>query len=184
MPTYRPIITTRLSTSAASITFSSIPGNYTDLLIKLSGRSTATSVASPNGARNIQVVFNDNTTAANYSQIFGGLSDTGTVMTSSFNGTQSAFILYGTCTDVNAANTFSTNEIYIANYSSTTLQKSIWYEGGAENNTFALNGGQPYSGFVNGRFAQTAAITSVSLTPDNGDWKSGTSVTLYGIKNS
>lgn len=184
MPTYKAITTTRLSTSAASITLSSIPSGYTDLLIKLSGRSTDTTAAAPNGARNIQVVFNGNTTAANYSQIFGGTAETGNVMTSSFNGTQSAFILYGTCTGVNAANTFSTNEIYIPNYSSTTLQKSIWYEGGAENDTAALNGGQPYNGFVNGRFAQTEAITSVSLTPDNGNWKDGTSVTLYGIKNS
>ena len=65
--TYEPLVTTTLSSVAASVTFSSIPQTYTDLVLICSYRDTRTAVYSYPGVR-----FNSNT-GSTYSitRVFG-----------------------------------------------------------------------------------------------------------------
>jgi hypothetical protein len=58
-PTYTPIATTTLGTAAASVTFSSISGSYTDLVLIIAGVQSVADVP--------YIQFNSDT-ATNYSR--------------------------------------------------------------------------------------------------------------------
>ena len=64
--TYEPIATTSLPSGGASITFSSIPQTYTDLVLTTSG------LAQTGGGGSIALKFNNDTLASstNYSYIY------------------------------------------------------------------------------------------------------------------
>ena len=80
--TYEPIATTTLGTSASSVTFSTIPGTYTDLVLVVAGTSAAT-----NGN---EMQFNGDT-GNNYS--FTLLYGTGSAAVSSRNSNISLLML-------------------------------------------------------------------------------------------
>jgi hypothetical protein len=160
--TYEIISKTILGSSAASITFSSIPSTYTDLLIDVSSRNTAVDTEN---------TFSFNGSGANFSirRLYGNGTTTG------------SDTLYGyslTTTSGFTANTFSNNSIYIPNYLSSNF-KSISIDGVAENNATAS--AQVLSAAL---WSNTAAITSITLQPTSGSYATGSSFYLYGIKNS
>ena len=69
-----------LTSSAASVTFSNIPQNYTDLIVKISGRATSTSGTS----RAIRLEINGDTTYSNYRQRYIRTDDTGAANSGAF----------------------------------------------------------------------------------------------------
>lgn len=167
MATYVKIETVSVSASggSVSITFSSIPQTYTDLKIVLSGRTTG---VSPTGQ---YITFNGST--SNFTGKY--LYSDGTTVSSGNLGRYAGTVIGGSGYTTNS---FNNTEIYIPNYTSSNF-KSFSVDNVAENN--AAYGGL---NLLNGLWSNTAAITSISLAPDNGNYSQYSTATLYGIKSS
>lgn len=151
---------------AASIAFTSIPSTYTDLLIKLSGRTNRSLEVD-----GINVAFN---TGGTYSgkRVYGAGSGT--------PGSDSTYAGMPFMTAATAtANTFGNAEIYIPNYAGSTA-KSFSIDGLGENNATTT-----YAGLGAGLWSGTAAINLVTLYPETGTlFVQYSTATLYGISKS
>jgi hypothetical protein len=155
-----PIATQTLASSAASITFSSIPQTYTDLVVVMAFGQTA--------GDDVFLRFNGDT-GFNYSstRIAGDGTTTSSSRTSSVTGIQPR-----TPNNPNTSIVSMWTE-NINNYSNTTTYKTTI-------------GRYSYpSGFTTahtGLWRSTAAITSLTLVCNAQAWAAGTIATLYGIK--
>jgi len=149
----------------ATITFSSIPSTYTDLVIKASLRASV-------DGDGITMRFNGSTSGYSVRQIYAN----GSSATSNTPG-QTDFATIGYTTTITAS-TFGNMEIYIPNYAGST-NKSISADSVQEaNQTFA------YSNLVAGLWSNSAAITSIALSTQSGSWNQYSTATLYGIKKN
>jgi len=150
-PTYTPLATVTLGTTAASVTFSSIPATYRDLICVFKGAQNASSTS-------IQMRFNGDS-ASNYTYVF--MSSEPTSGSGSFTG-----IAPG------AFGTTQTNVLYqVMDYSATDKHKTVLTRlDDQANQTTAWAG----------RWANTAAITTVALVSGN-QFVSGTTVSMYGV---
>lgn len=162
--TYEPIATTTLGSAANTLTFSSISGSYTDLVLI----STAVASSSP---ADLYLRFNGDT-ANNYSATV--LSGDGSAASSTrFTNDAVGIILdyYG------SAGT-SVGHICIAhimNYSNATTYKTVLSRANrADSGTDA----------VVGLWRSTAAITSVTVRTTGGNLAAGSTFSLYGIKSA
>ena len=164
---------TTASGGESAFTFSSIASTWTDLLIKISARTTRTASTFDN----IWVTFNGST-AANYSsKLLYGLSTSAGSNGDSGVG-QITFAGYAT-TNADTSNTFSNTEFYIPNYASSN-NKILSGDSVNENN--ATDGG--INTLSAGLWAYPSAITSVTLTAAASPFVQYSSFYLYGIKNS
>ena len=164
-----PIQTYTLSSSAASVTFSNIPQNYTDLKLVISPRSDGGTTANDG-----RMTFNGS--ASGYSsRLLYGLGS-GTPSSASNSGTYMYWI-NSTNSNGLTASTFSNTEIYIPNYTSSN-QKSVSCDTVTENN--GTYGAQLLTA---GLWTGTSAITSISFSLDYGNFVSNSTFTLYGISN-
>lgn len=158
--TYEAIATQTLGSAAASVTFSSIPSTYTDLVLVFNG-SNATS---NNGLR---LRFNSDT-GSNYSYtaLYGNGTSAASDRGSSTTGAQIA-------TDI--ASTQATCVAQIMNYSNTTTNKTC------------IGRGSSAANFADAQVSlwrNTAAITSVTVLLGAGtsNFSTGSTFSLYGIK--
>ena len=154
------------SGSGAGITFTSISGDYTDLLIVLSGRSTKASTTD-----NVALTFNSS--SANYSSRLLYAENGGTPA-SATGGSSNITFLYASGNTA-TSNTFGNASIYIANYSGSNA-KSISIDTMTENNS-----GFVIHGITAGLWNDSNAITSITLDPVGGDFAQYSSATLFGI---
>lgn len=164
--TYTPIATQTLSTAAATVTFSSIPGTYTDLVLITSLKSSATPTAySPT------LYFNSDTTKTNYSftAMYGDGSNT-----VAFEWTTSTSTQHGVMATAVSATNFNTGIINIQNYANTTTYKTVLTRTNDPANVVYTTAGL---------WLNTSAITSLVLYGGDGnkDFTSGSTFTLYGI---
>jgi hypothetical protein len=156
--TYTPIATQTLGSTTQTVTFSSIPSTYTDLVIVANGTATT--------AVSVLLRFNGDT-ASNYSVTYvdgNGTSATSYRDTNYTGGYGGSF--YNTTSP-----TVST--INIMNYANSTTYKT------------ALNRTSYPAGFTIASVSlwrNTAAINSVSMTANLNGFATGTTFTLYGIK--
>jgi hypothetical protein len=156
------------SGGAASMDFTSIPGTYDDLLIKISARNTGNFGASNSGAR---FSFNGSNANMTFRQLYG----TGSAAASN-SGTGGPF---GCINDGGTtASTFGSFDLYIPNYAGST-NKSVSGDSVEENNATAA-----FASLVAGLWSQTAAITSITIGINQGSYAQHSSATLYGIKKS
>jgi len=155
--TYFPIATTTLGTSTATVTFSTISGSYTDLVLVISVINAASN-------DDLYLEFNADT-GSNYSktQLFGNGSTAGSNQNSNattYNGAG----FFGT--------TISSSINQIMNYSNSTTFKTILTRA----NNSAGNVG------VNiGLWRDTNAITSIKVGFGATNMAADTTLTLYGI---
>jgi hypothetical protein len=160
--TYVSLASQTLSSAAASVTFSSIPGTYTDLVLIVDGISSS----SVNG---IVMQYNGNTSNAYSLTQIGSNGSTA----SSTRRTSQGYIninYTGYWTNASRGNII----VQIQNYSNTTTYKTCLARG-----NFSAIGLDAIVGLWTG---STAAITSVTITNDgSGNIGSGTTFTLYGI---
>lgn len=158
--TYDPIASTTLGSAASSLDFTSISSNYTDLIVVISTKSTTDSY--------VKVQYNGDT-GSNYS--FTRLYGTGTTAGSNRGSNMTYWQSFYT---YNGA-TFNTVITQIFNYANTTTNKT------------ALMRENTASGEVDahvGLWRSTAAITSIKFEKVSGNFDSGTTATLYGVKAS
>lgn len=170
--TYTLIASNTLSSSAASVTFSAIPNTYTDLVLRMSLRSTEASTTTP-----IEITFNSDT-ATNYSVT--RINGSGSSGASSSSRTNYNFIDGFQVPGANGtSNTFSSTELYIPNYTASQNKPLSLMQVDERNNTVAeMNA-------IAGLWRNTAAITSITLDFFGATtYASGSSFFLYGIKNS
>jgi hypothetical protein len=152
---------------AASMAFTSIPQTYTDLVIKFSGRSNRASII----IDGVLISFNGSTSSFSATYLEGsGISASSSTL-ARFAGTETA----STAT----SNVFSNNDIYIPNYAGAN-NKSYSVDSVMENNATAS-----YQYLIAGLWSNTAAITSITLTPSFGTlFDQYSTAYLYGISNA
>ena len=170
MATYTLISSNVLSSSAASVTFSSIPSTYTDLVLRCSTRDSADT---PN--TEIYIRLNGDT-ATNYSSthLWGDGSTASSLRRSNTTGGYVVPNEPATYT----TNTFANSEFYIPSYG-VSQNKPISGFGAPETNATAAS---PL-GVAATLWRNTAAITSITMYSAN-NFIVGSSFYLYGIKNS
>jgi hypothetical protein len=161
--TYTLIAHQELTSSQASITFSSIPATFTDLVLVVSGRTDRASVTD-----DVKLEFNGVNTNQSVRVLFG---------TGSSASSATDTLIYGWTNGGNSSsNTFGSTQFYIPNYRSSAA-KSVSIDAINEGNQTTQ-----YQGLAAGLWSSTAAITAITLKPFTGpNFVSGTSATLYGI---
>lgn len=165
--TYTLISSNTLSSSQASVSLNSIPNTYTDIVLKISARTDNA------GTDFIQLTINSQTGTYSNTLLLGNGSTA-----SSTRNTGQSYLRAGYVNNANdTSNTFSYGEIYIPNYASTN-DKPLSSIGYTENNATTAY----ISNYAN-LFQYSSAITSLTMVA-NGNFVSGSSFWLYGIKNS
>lgn len=169
--TYTLINSTSLSTTAASVTFSAIPATFDDLVVLYSVR-----VDGANNTNNQVVTFNSDTNG-NYSE---------TMVQGDGSSASSSRLTNGTSlnlTSLNSGNstssTFSSHEIYIPKYTTTSVKPMSTFTATETNSATGIRiqaNAQQYRG--------TSAISSITFTTSGLNFVSGSTFWLYGIKNS
>jgi hypothetical protein len=160
------------SGGASTMSFTSIPSTYTDLCIKLSGRTSNTG---SQGWQNGTLTFNGSTTGYS-SRVILGRGDLSVV---SFDGGSTSLdYAFYTSDAASTSDVFANNEIYIPNYSGSN-NKSVSSDMAQENNA-----ARAILGFNAGLWSNTNAITSITLTPTAGNFVQYSTATLYGINKS
>lgn len=161
--TYTPIATTTLGSNAASYTFSSISGSYTDLILVINGQvsSNVTVACQVNGD-----------TATNYSttELFGD----GTTASSFRSSTNAQIAVMGIGAQVVSGSQW-VSTLHFQNYSNTTTYKTVLGRTSAN--------GTPGVNAIVGLWRSTSAITSIKILGYAGasGFTTGTTFTLYGI---
>jgi hypothetical protein len=163
--TMQLIETKTLLSAAASIEFTSIPQSFTDLVLKVNLRSQR---ASSEDSANL--IFNSN--SSNYSARWLRKDDVNGVSSGTISNTLA--LLYQNTANL-TANTFSTAEVYIPNYTA-NQNKSYSVETMQENN------GGAWGAILAGLWSNTSAITSITISVNVGpNFVAGSTVSLYGI---
>jgi hypothetical protein len=151
---------------ASSVTFSGIPQTgYTDLVVKVSGRSSRSAIFD-----SVKATMNSNTSSYEnrYIEGLGSSAVSGTLYTTSF--------FLGECVGSTAtSNTFGSLDWYIPNYAGSNY-KSASTDSVSENNATTA-----YAALVANLWSNTAAVTSLNLFPDVGNWVEGSTFYLYGV---
>ena len=162
--TYTPIATTTLGTTSTSVTFSTISGAYTDLILQVNNQMS--------GASGFKLRFNADS-GNNYSQTNLIGHSTTTVLSGRSSNASSITnnLVFG---DSTTASVFTPNIIQIQNYSNSTTNKTLLWRYGSTTPSEV--------GAIVGLWRDTSAITSIEITPWNAvNFATGCTFTLYGI---
>ena len=158
--TYIKLNNTTLTTASSTITFSSIPNTYKDLVLHFSGRCTAVNY-------DVNISFNGSTASFATKRLYSNGSTNSTDSPARFTG----FITGST----DLANTFGDSSVYIHQYAA------------AVNKQYYVTMNQPsnanttYFGISHGMWSVTTAINSITITSASGNFEVGTTAYLYGI---
>jgi hypothetical protein len=166
--TYSLISSNVLSTAVGSVTFSAIPSTYTDLVVRTSTRSSV--------AGGVFLQINGDTSSLYSTTRLRG--DGATASSGRDTGTNLYFGL--DVYDTSTANTFTSQEIYIPNYT-VAQNRAISNFLVQENNAASTNTNIDITA---GLYRSTTAITSLTIFKTSNNFVSGSSFYLYGIKNS
>jgi hypothetical protein len=161
--TYVAIATQTLGSATASVTFSSISGSYTDLVLVVSGQFTATG----NQYVAVQVGNGSVDTGNNYSdtQLIG----TGTSAISGRDSNLSGVLL---ATFASTSSSIGTAIFNLMNYSNTTTYKTILGRG-SDTNGWSIAGV--------GLWRSTSAINTIKVYVTGTTFVTGSTFSLYGI---
>jgi hypothetical protein len=146
------------SSTVANVTFSSIPSTYTDLIVRVSGRSAS---ASPEGT---YITFNGSQSNFSGTYIIGdggspGIGNIARYIGSIFGGGNT--------------NAFNCCYIYIPNYA-VSATKTFTVVNCAENSAT-----QGYNNIMGGQWANNSAINSITI--ESSGFTQNSSFTLYGV---
>jgi hypothetical protein len=159
--TYTPIATTTASGSSTNVTFSSISGSYTDLVLIIANVTAQID--------NVAITLNSDT-GSNYSRTI--LNGNGSTASSSRNSNQT--YLYTMYKDTAGGDPVMSISQF-QNYSNSTTNKTVLTR--QETNS----GGTKSVQAMVSLWRSTSAITSISINSGNANFNSGSTFTLYGI---
>jgi hypothetical protein len=163
--TYTPIASITLGADAASATFTSIPQTYTDLVLVCLTRSTRAA----NAGDSMRIRFNSDT-GTNYST---------TVLQGSADGAESTRFTSATFAYMRipaataTANVFGLSIWNIMNYANTTTNKTTLQKSTSVTDQVELDVSL---------WRNTAAITTIDISANNGNLLLGSTFNLYGIQ--
>lgn len=158
--TYEPIEAKTLGSATSSVTFSTIPNTYTDLVLVANYTTTSA---------NVDVRFQVNgDTGANYSYTYvlgnGSAAGSGRLANSAYIG---GYFSVGTSTNGNIS-------IYnLMNYANTTTFKTVLQRMSSAEKELTANVGL---------WRSTSAISSATIYTSSSTFTAGSTFTLYGIK--
>ena len=155
------------SGGASSIDFTSIPSTYTDLCIKLSGRSANTS-----NFDNPRLTINGSTSTFSRRELYAENGSVGSEAVSDR--------LIGVVPAANAtSSTFGSLDFYLPNYAG-SANKSYSVDSVTENNSTTQA-----MWMLAGLWSTTSALTDITISLNTaGNFVQYSTATLYGIKNS
>ena len=161
--TYEPIATTTLGSAQSTITFTSISQSFTDLIAVFNGSNSTTTQYF------LQVGNGSIDTNANYSTT--GLTG---------NGSSAVSARYTNDTVGVRADLYATGGGNIKN----TIFQLQNYSNTSTNKTILIRSSLPVSETVAcaGLWRSTSAINTIRLTCSGGNFETGSTFTLYGIK--
>lgn len=168
MATYKLIEAKVLGTSAAYVEFTglgSYSSDYTDLELVYTTRLVGGGVANTD-----LISLNGSTSNFSNKVIQGNGSSV-----SSYASAREIGLNNG---NSSTGSTYASSKIYFPNFSSSNY-KSYSVDSVTEN-----NGSTAYTQLVAGLWSNTAAITSIRITPDTSSYTDGSSFYLYGISNA
>lgn len=170
---FESIATATGTGSSGTITFSSIPSTYQHLQLRILSRSTSAAATS-----DLTLQLNGVTGSANYKShyLFGTGASTGAGADGS--GTTNMFIGL-TPADSEAANIFGVAIVDLADYNSATKNKTMRAISGHDK-----NGATGYIWLSSGMNLSTSAVTSLDVKLNAGNFATGTTISLYGIKGA
>jgi hypothetical protein len=173
-PSFESIATTTPS-GVSSVTFSSIPTTYQHLQIRVIGRTTTAQTE-----ESYYVRFNSISSGYGHFDLYGNSVNTTPEAMNDKDVNDTNIILHRAATGASAtSNLFGHSIIDIDDYNSTAKNKNLRHFGG--NLRPADSQGSIW--LTGGLSTSTSAITSISITLASGNFVSGSSVCLYGIKN-
>ena len=162
MPTYDLIASNTLSSATNSVTFSSIPSTFNDLVFLCNWKGDS--------AANLYLRFNGDS-SANYGYgSYGSYSSGNTVY--GFGGSGGTFISSITVTGASANNIWTGTTLHINEYKNTSVWKSCLSRSGSSNET----------SLGCGTWSSTAAINSIEVFSNGTNYSVGSIFSLYGIK--
>jgi hypothetical protein len=157
--TYEPIATTTLGSASTTITFSSIPATYTDLVLIVVGTSS--------GSASLFFRLNGDT-GTNYSSTI--LQGNGSSASSLQNSSQTEI---ATNAEFNATHPIMA-ELNVFSYAGSTNKTCLFNVSGDKNGSGLVTRGV-------GLFRSTSAITSLTVFSGGTNMDIGTTAALYGI---
>lgn len=157
--TYSTIATTTVSSAANTVTLSSIPSTYTDLILVVQG-TTSTGT----GTHSVTLRVNGDT-GTNYSVTIVDGSGSSVATYAESNQTSLNLGIFATPNQANSI-------FCIQNYANTTTNKTFLGRG---------NNSNDYLRVGVGLWRNTVAINSVSIFNSATTFAAGTTMTLYGI---
>ena len=155
--------------SGGSISFSSIPQTYKHLQIRAISRYTAGT-----GLENLAYLQFNGDTATNYAHHF--MLGTGSAVASTGQATINKFPLIDSSNNAATANVFAVTVADISDYTNTNKYKTARSIAGLDTN------GNGSAFLCSGLWMNTAAITSITVVPENTAFAQYSSFALYGIK--
>jgi len=165
--TYKLIEAKTLGSAVSSVTFSSIPGTYTDLNLVCSIRTSRSAVA-----ENILIGFNGSTSSFS-AKTLGGQGNSGV------DNLTTARLIGPADGDNATASTFANMSVYIPNYTSSD------YKSYSADAVMEDNAALAFAYLTAGLWSNTASITSIELTTAlSNNFKTNCTFYLYGISNS
>jgi len=173
--TYTLIASTVLESATDRVEFTSIPATYTDLVVRISARSTR--AASSN---NFTIKINGATTNYSYTDLYQSGSTAASSRDTIAGG--NTYLYGGALGAANiTANTFNSIEIYIPSYLA-NQNKPLSVINAMENNSTTVNEQHAIAGL----YSSTTAISSLSFWSGDGSFNfaAESSFYLYGVKNS
>ena len=175
MPSSKFLIASNtLTTTAASVTFSSIPATYDDLVLSASIRCNGTGF--PDTSDNLRFWFNNNLTSLYSNTDIEGNGASATSVTNTLSFIKGNFAGNGS---TSTSNTFSSVELYVPSYRVSQNKPLSLFTAQENNSTTA------YIVATAGLFRSTTAISRIDIDSQNGNsFVSGSTFWLYGIKNS
>lgn len=168
--TYTLISSNVLTSTAASVSFTSIPSTYTDLMLRGSTRHTTAGAV-----RDLYIRVNNDATAL-YS--FRDIEANGTTAASSANTSRTYYqSVNGSNSSASTSNTFAPFELYIPNYN-VSQSKAAFFSTATE-----ANSATAYITISGQLYRSNTAISRLDIIGDS-TLEIGSSFYLYGIKNS
>jgi hypothetical protein len=160
-PTYTPLATVTLGTTAASVTFSSIPATYRDLIL------IANPTTNVNGA--YPLIRANSDSGSNYFRVW--MRGLGASLDSAPTSNMTSFDIGNVL-----SSTPATFVLQFMDYSATDKHKTLLLRA---DTTYVGTDGATMAAAQ--RYASTSAITSLQFTLSAGLYASGSTFSLYGV---